>query len=63
MVFSDLRDDGSLAADDLGMKLRIYGHGYLEATQSLRGDGAARFSEISNILAYHIAYDVYIHNL
>lgn len=36
MVFPDLRDDRSLAPDDLGMKLWIYGHGDLETAQGLK---------------------------
>lgn len=43
VVFSDLRDDGSFAADNLGMKLWIYRHGDLETTQGLRGDRATVF--------------------
>lgn len=41
MVFPDLRDDGSLAADDFGMELGIYRHGDLEAAQGLKRDEAA----------------------
>lgn len=44
MVFPDLRDDGSLAADDFGMELGIYGHGDLEAAQGLKRDEAAETS-------------------
>lgn len=43
VVFSDLRDDGSFAADNLGMKLWIHRHGDLETTQGLRGDRATVF--------------------
>ena len=37
VVFADLGDDGSFAADDLGVELGIYGDDHLEAPQSLRG--------------------------
>jgi len=35
VVFSDLRDDRSFAANNLGMKLGIYRHGNLETAQGL----------------------------
>ena len=48
MVLPDLRDDRSLAADDLGMKFGVNRQGDLEAPQGLGGKQAGRFSEISN---------------
>lgn len=47
VVFPDLRDDGSLAADDLGMKLWIYRHGHLEAAQGLKRRPGPRDLNIS----------------
>ena len=52
VVFPDLRDDGSLAADDLGMKLGIYRHGYLETAQGLKRRPGTRDGNIS----FHMTY-------
>lgn len=49
VVFPDLRDDGSLAADDFGMILWIYRHGRLEAAQGLeKGDETS---------SHHVRFD------
>lgn len=61
VVFPDLRDDRSLAADDLGMKLWIDGHGYLETAQGLkrrRGSRDLKHSNIFTACPHHIQYDL-----